>query len=230
MHQSLLALGVVRRWPSVKAKRWAASTLCSLASSSGTYAIVAIGSAVRPAHHPRSDVDFLIITDAEVKSASSRPIDVDLRVFRSWEVDQKLNQCDDLLGWAMRFGCVVFDRDQYWTNLCARWAARLPFPSPEASVARAYRFERLAREMISVGDFDAALEQVVAMLTHRSRASLLRAQVYPVSRPELPAQLRKIGDYRLAESLERALRYRQIAPDVLHELKFGTTRSAESTS
>jgi len=154
---------------------------------------------------------------------------VDLRVFRSWEVDQKLNECDDLLGWAMRFGRVVFDRDQYWTNLYARWGTRLPFPSPEASVARAYRFERLAKEMISAGDFDAALEQVVAMLTHRSRASLLRAQVYPASRPELPLQLRKIGEYPLAESLERALRYRQIAPDVLHELKFGTTQPAEST-
>ncbi len=229
MNHNLLAVSVVRRWPSVKAKRWATSTLFSLASNSRTAAIVAIGSAVRSAHHPRSDVDFLVITDDQVKSNSPRPIDVDLRVFRSCEVEQKLNDCDDLLGWAMRFGRTMFERELYWTNLHTRWAGRLPFPSPEASVSRAYRFERFAKELVSVGDFDAALEQVIAMLTHRSRASLLRAQVYPASRPELPSQLRKIGECRLAESLERALRYRQIAPDVLHELKSGTTRPAEST-
>src|SRR5271170_1166124 len=215
MHQNLLALDVVKRWPSAKAKRWATSTLCSLASNSSTVAIVAIGSAVRPAHHPGSDVDFLVITDYQVTSASPRPIDVDLRVFLSREVDQKLNEGNELLGWAMRFGRTMFDRDQYWTNLLARWAGRLPFPSPEAALVRAYRFERFARELVSAGDVEAALEQVVAMLTQRSRGSLLRAQVYPASRPELPAQLRMIGDYQLAESLEGALRYRQIAPDIL---------------
>jgi HEPN domain-containing protein len=126
------------------------------------------------------------------------------------------------LGWAIRFGRAIFDRNQFWANLRSRWSRQLPFPSPEVSVARALRFERVARELVSMGDFDAALEQIAGMLTHRARASLFRARVYPASRPELPTQLRKIKQQRLAESLECALK-RRLPADVLDEL----TRTSE---
>ncbi len=224
---SHLALEVVRHWPSLNAKRWATSTLRNLASLRDTAAIVGIGSAIRSAHHPGSDVDFLIITDIDAEPDSSRPIDVDLCMFRGTEVDQKLRECDDLLGWALRFGRTIFDRNEYWASLCERWAGQLPLPSPEISIARARRFERFAEELVSMGDLDAALEQVVGMLTHRSRANLLQARIYPASRPELPEQLRKIGEPRLADWLERALRHHQIARDLLDKLKQRTTEAEQ---
>jgi len=167
------------------------SNLGYLASQPDTAAIVAIGSAVRAAYHSRSDVDFLVITDGEAAPDRSRPIDVDLRMFRRCEIDQKIREGDDLLGWAIRFGRAVFDRDQFWASLRSQWARQLPFPSPEVSVARALRFERVARELVAMRDFEAALEQVAGMLTHRARASLLRARVYPASRPELPSSYAK---------------------------------------
>ena len=164
-------------------------------------------------------MDFLVISDVDHKPDASRPIDVDLRMFRTCEVDQKLRECDDLLGCALRFGRLVFERSEYWASLHAKWAGQLPFPSPQLSIERALRFERFAEELVSAEDFDAAVEQVIGMLTHRSRASLLQAGVYPASRPELPTQLREIGECRLAESLERALQHRQIDSDVLDNLK-----------
>lgn len=56
-----------------------------------------------------------------------------------------------------------------------------------------------------LGDADAAREQALSYLTHSARAELLEAGVYPASRPELPEQLRSIGDYLLAGRLERIL-------------------------
>jgi len=221
-----LAFEVIRRWPSSTAKRWAISTLSSLASHAGTTAIVGIGSAFRHAHHVGSDVDFLVIADGEDEPASPPPIDVDLLIFRRSQVDQKLRDCDAFLGWAIRFGQRIFERDQYWTNLQAKWSEHLPFPSPEPYEMLALRFERFAEQLVSAGDFDAALEQVVGMLTHRGRARLIRARVYPASRPELPAQLRGIGEHQLAEWLEQALRRRHIASEVLDRLKLGESEAA----
>jgi hypothetical protein len=92
----------------------------------------------------------------------------------------------------------------------------------------ALRFERYAAQLVSAGDFDAALEQIIGMLTHMGRASLVRARVYPASRPELPAQLRGIGEYQLAEWLEQALRRRYIAPAILDRLKPGASEGVKS--
>jgi hypothetical protein len=122
------------------------------------------------------------------------------------------------LKWAIRLGRSIFEREQYWTSLAEKWSDHLPFPSPEPSEILALRFERFAAQLVSAGDFDAALEQIIGMLTHMGRASLIRARVYPASRPELPAQLRGIGEHQLAEWLEQALRRRYIAPTIIDRL------------
>ncbi len=226
LDKASLALGVVQRWPSLNARNWAISNFGYLASQPDTAAILVIGSAVRAAYHSRSDVDFLVITDGEAAPDRPRPIDVDLRMFRPSEIDQRIREGDDLLGWAIRFGRAILDRNQFWVSLRSQWARHLPFPSPEVSAARALRFECVARELVSMGDFEAALEQVAGMLTQRARASLLRAHVYPASRPELPMQLRKIRQYRLAESLECTLR-RRLPADILAELRRRTSESPD---
>src|SRR5690348_15027514 len=146
-----LTLGVVRRWPSSNAKKWAISNLSYIASQPETAAIVAIGSAVRPAYHAESDIDFLAIADDEAAVDGPRPIDVDLRIFRCCEVEKKIRDGDDLLGSAIRFGRAIFERDEFWKDLCSRWVSRLPFPLPETSIARALRFEHVARELVAMG-------------------------------------------------------------------------------
>jgi hypothetical protein len=59
--------------------------------------------------------------------------------------------------------------------------------------------------LLQLGDADAVREQAVSYLTHLARAELLNAGVYPASRPELPEQLREIGDDDLAGRLDRVL-------------------------
>lgn len=142
---------------------------------------------------------------------------------------KKIREGDDLLGSAIRFGRAIFERDQFWKDLHSRWASRLPFPLPETSIARALRFERVARELAAMGDFEAALEQIAGMLTHQARATLLSSCIYPASRPELPTQLRMIKQYRLAEILESALR-RRLSAEVLEELTHKTSKPLDQNS
>jgi hypothetical protein len=133
------------------------------------------------------------------------------------------------LGCAIRFGRSIFERDQFWKDLRSRWASRLPFPLPETSIARALRFEHVARELVAMGDFEAALEQVTGMLTHQARATMLSSCIYPASRPELPMQLRSIKQYRIAEILESALR-RRLSAEVLGELTHKTGKPLDQNS
>ena len=59
--------------------------------------------------------------------------------------------------------------------------------------------------MREVGDEDGFNELNVTYLSHRARARLATAGVHPASRPELPGQLRELGEVDLADSLEAAL-------------------------
>ena len=59
-----------------------------------------------------------------------------------------------------------------------------------------------------IGDEDAAQEQYITMLTQIARACLIRSDTYPASRPELPDQLKSVGEHELASQLEKALQTR----------------------
>lgn len=59
--------------------------------------------------------------------------------------------------------------------------------------------------MREVGDEDAFNELNISYLSHRARAALAAAGIYPASRPELPGQLRELGDTALAARLDAAL-------------------------
>ena len=59
--------------------------------------------------------------------------------------------------------------------------------------------------MRDVGDEDAFNELNVSCLSHCARARLAAAGIQPASRPELPGQLRALGETDLATCLEDAL-------------------------
>ncbi len=52
-------------------------------------------------------------------------------------------------------------------------------------------------------------EQRLVALTQEARAFLIRKAIFPSSRPELPGQLREVGETELAERLEAALLERE---------------------
>ena len=204
---SLPQVTAVQRWPSSDAREWAERAFSQLCASPDVLAVVLFGSTIRPAENS-FDLDCLYIYRGEQPALPPAPMEVDIRSYHADQVDLLIESGHDLLGWSIRLGELVCERARYWTHLRANWLSRLPFPSPDVAEARAVRAERILAELREVGDEDAAVEQLLTAVTHRARAALLRAHIFPASRPELPAQLRKIGLTALADELIAAIKQR----------------------
>lgn len=192
------------RWPSDEAFAWAARCVPALCATPNTLAVVFFGSAVRPVDIS-GDLDVLYIFSGDRPGIDPAPLDVDVRGYAEPDVEPLIMKAHDLLGWAIRYGRLMCERHDYWTSLVARWDDTMPWPDPERSLARAEKAEALAAQLAVVGDADAAEEQQLSALTHRARARLLESNVFPASRPELPGQLRAIGERVLADSVARAV-------------------------
>jgi predicted nucleotidyltransferase len=208
-------LSCILRWPSEAASRWTVQLVYTAMEDNHIDAVIAIGSSVRPRAASSSDVDLVVIYHGAKPSFGTPPIDVDVRSFRRDEVDAIISGGNDLLGWTVRYGQPVFERDNYWSDVERRWANRVPLPSGTVSLDRASKAQRRVGDLLQMGDEDAALEQVVTMLTHVARARLIEASVYPASRPELPGQLASIGEASLASLLTEALRGSSPARDLV---------------
>ncbi|MBI3210690.1 MAG: hypothetical protein HYZ37_17535 [Candidatus Solibacter usitatus] len=198
------ALSGILRWPTDESKQWVAQFLNLAHADSNIVAVIAIGSAVRP-NVPSADVDLLVIAEDPVLHTGNRPLEVDLRAYAVAEANQQIANGNDMLGWAIKFGRLLFQRDRYWTKVVESWRHRLPLPSAELARERAAGSHRRLATVSEFGDADAAREQAGAYLTHLARAALLENGVYPASRPELPSQLRKVGKHQLADWLDGVL-------------------------
>lgn len=201
---------VVHRWSSDGAKGWVQSFIPQACSNPSVLAVVAFGAAVRTASFT-ADIDLLVIYDRPKPRFERRPIDVDIRWYERSHVEKLINEGQELLSWVVRFGELICERKGYWTKLREEWLDRMPFPSADLAEERVVRAWRLYKELIEMGDQDAAQEQRLVALTQEARAKLIRRGVYPASRPELPGQLRIISENALAEKLDQALREREEA-------------------
>jgi len=166
--------------------------------------VVAIGSAVRP-NVPSVDLDLITICEQPDLFDQTRPIEVDLRLYAADEIDHQIGAGHDLLGWTVKFGKVLYERDEFWTKICSSWNGRLPFPSSKLARERAVSAYRRLVNVLDIGDICAAHEQALTYLTHIARAALLDNKVYPASRPELSQQLRIISEHGIADCLEYLL-------------------------
>lgn len=207
-HGAGSGVAAVLRWPGDDARLWAERAFSRLCGNQNVVAVVLFGSAVRPAVDS-FDLDCLYVYDGDHPTIPSAPAEVDVRGYHVDQVEPLIEGGHDLLVWSVRLGALVCERDAYWTRLRDRWLSRLPFPSPEVADARAERAERILADLREMGDEDAAVEQMLTAVTHRARAALLRASVFPASRPELPGQLRQIGLDELAGSLAAAMEKRK---------------------
>ncbi|MGH9447119.1 MAG: hypothetical protein ACRD3O_15495 [Terriglobia bacterium] len=196
-----LASAEVLRWPTYRSKDWAVTFLDSARANANIVAIIGVGSAVRPGVSS-SDLDMLVVCTDPSLVTSSRPLEVDLRAYSAAEIDSKLATGHDMLVWAVMFGRALFQRHSFWDDLVESWRHRLPLPSSTLARTRAAAAYRRMTNLLELGDVDAVREQAISYLTHLTRAELLEAGVYPASRPELPEQLREIGDYNLALRLD----------------------------
>lgn len=220
---SLLVLdqlwAAVKRWPSESTKGEAERIVLDLCGRSNVQAVVVFGSVVRIA--TRSfDLDLLYIYEGEKPNFDNRRMDVDLRGYERDKVVSLIQQGHDLMCWAITFGHVICEKNGFWTTVVAQHREALRLPSALEADQRAKKAWDLFSTTFSAGDIDAALEQFVTFLTHRARAKLIRAHVYPASRPELPQQLRAINAIALAELLDQALRRRNFRAEGLDARTF----------
>ena len=196
----------VLRWPTDRSRTWAKRFLEGAGKDTNIEAVLAVGSAVRP-HVQSVDFDILVICKDPDIFRQERPIEVDLRVYRADEIENKVRDGHDLLGWAVKFGRVLFERDHFWTTLSESWQDRLPLPSATIARERAASTYRRLTSVLSLGDFDAAYEQAVSYFTHLARAELIEKGIYPASRPELPSQLQMAGDTQIGLVLHWLLQH-----------------------
>lgn len=192
------------RWPTPRSKMWVASFLNSAHDDDNIVAVVAVGSAVRPAV-TSADLDLVVICRDTVKLKAKPPIEVDFRAYAAAKVDALISDGNDMLGWTVKFGHVLFQRQGYWDAIIESWRDRLPLPTVDVATRRAENAFRRLSNVFELGDSDAAHEQALSYVTHLARAELLKKQVYPASRPELPGQLRAAGCYQIAAWLEHLI-------------------------
>ena len=133
------------------------------------------------------------------------PIEFDVRKADIDSMETNIRSRQDLAIWSVRFGQPLLDKGGIWNGIVRRWNDQLPLPDPAVALDRAAVARRRMDKMRSVGDEEAYRELATSYRTHLARAALAKAGVQPASRPELPSQLREIGETVLASDLERAL-------------------------
>lgn len=198
------AIDQIYRWPTPRSKAWIIDFLNSCHPNDNILAVVAVGSSVRPTVSS-ADLDLLVVCRDPARLKAKPPIEVDLRAYTGSELDTLISSGNDMLGWAVNFGRLLFQRESFWDAVLRKWRQHLPFPSAETAGRRADDAFRHLINVFESGDLDAAHEQALSYVTHLARAELLRRGVYPTSRPELPKQLRAVACPGLAASLESLL-------------------------
>ena len=207
--------------------RWTENFLDSVRDDLSIAAVIAIGSAVRP-NGGAVDLDLVMICRDRLNLRGSRPMEVDLRVYRADDVDRLVAEGHDVLGWAIKFGQVLFQRSGFWDMTLSRWKNNLPLPSPDIPRVRARETRRRFLNVLEIGDLDAALEQAVSYLTHLAWAELLEAGTFPASRRELPSQLRAMDSHGLADSLEGLLDADSERPETRERLEVLVAKPPEA--
>jgi len=167
---------------------------------------------------PSVDLDLIAICKDPHLLKESPPIEIDLRTYSSLKIDDKVEARHDMLIWAIMFGKVLFQNDSFWDRIVDSWRERLPLPSAKVALDRAENVYRHLIAVLGMKDENAVHEQALSYLTHLARAKLLNRAVYPASRPELAQQVRAIGDFQLAEWLDKLCVGQQAQLSDIHRL------------
>lgn len=194
----------IRRWIG-DSKNWLSQFLDAAPSDKSIVAVIVMGSVVRERGHRRSDFDLLVLYRGK-RPAIKAPLEVDIRFAAVDHLEEQISEGHEVVCWALQFGSVLYDPEFFWNGLQNSWAGRVPLPSAVEAHARGEKSLARAVDMLQLGDESAADDLVLAALTQFARERLIKAGVFPASRPELPNQLRELSkDDRLAHILDDAM-------------------------
>ncbi len=163
--------------------------------------VVLVGSWARGTANARwSDIDVIVLGEHDGPLPPPR---IQLITITQDELSRRVNAGDDFAQWALRFG-VPLAGHHLWDELRKRLLSNAPWPKPALQLKQARKKLQTARDLFRMGDLTAAEEEIRFALSHLARAELLTRRVFPLSRQELPGQLREAGKRRLAEVMARA--------------------------
>lgn len=174
----------------------------------GAAALVLTGSTARGRRTGVSDLDYHVIGTRP--RVDDLPAEIDLYCDEPAEFLAKLERGDDFAHWTLRHGCVLFDSG------ALREAAVLAvehdlWPDPDRKLRQARQTLGFAEQLVSSGDYAAALEQARGALSLTARWWLLAHDVFPLARDELSGQLLQLRQPALARALTRSIQER---PDI----------------
>ena len=163
-------------------------------------AVILVGSAARGVRGEASDIDLLVVRKNRPKIPKSVS-GYHIQLASEADFMRNLSAGEDFEAWCVRFGKTLYD-DGIWARIKSSPAASA-WPKWQVKVTHGARRLFLATALLGTGDIDAAIEETVYALGHAARGILIRASVFPLSRPELAAQVSEAGFPHLADIHEK---------------------------
>jgi hypothetical protein len=178
--------------------------------------VILVGSAARNARTDDSDIDLLLV-GAERPHVDKSFSGFHIQTTGVAEFRRNLRKGEDFESWCVRLGVPVSDDSGLWAGVVASEEAN-QWPRWELKVVHGARRLFLANSLLEMGDNAAASEELVYTLGHIGRGLLLKSGTFPLSRPELSEQLRRLGYPHLA-TIHETLRTTQASPSVLRRAR-----------
>ncbi len=183
-------------------KSAAANTLAELrrVDRLGQATVVLIGSMAREAATEKSDIDLLVVSPDSLPRFKVTPR---AQIVRTTRVDflDRMECGDDFPQWAVRYGKVISDESHWWGEVKNNPALQ-KWPDWRRKRDQVRERLRFATPLRESGDLEHAREELLLAARHLARTILLKERVFPLSQPELPAQLREIGHSKIADLLD----------------------------
>ncbi|MBF0319334.1 MAG: nucleotidyltransferase domain-containing protein [Nitrospirae bacterium] len=165
--------------------------------------VVLVGSYARNTQTWRSDMDFFVITPRRINRWKV-PLNIHILFDTRKEFIDKLNNGNDFRHWAMRYGKVLVDDTGWWNTIKNNDGIDI-WPDWRLKLRHAEKSRSIASQLLFDAAWDNAGEEYLMVASHIARALLLRDKIFPLSRPELPGQLRIIGHEVLSNIIDRLM-------------------------
>lgn len=172
--------------------------LCS-ANEGTELSIILIGSVARSTHTSQSDLDLLVVGD-RLPVVERHPDRLHVQVLTMKQLANRLRAGDDFAAWCVRYGVPLVTSGE-WLKIVSSSDAAI-WPDWHKKIRHAARRLTLAAALLETGDMAAAGEEMLYAVSHTARAILLKNGMFPLSRPEIIAQLRDLNHDRLGKLLQ----------------------------
>lgn len=172
--------------------------VCS-ANEGSQLSVILIGSVARSTQTSQSDLDLLVVGE-KPPVVERHPDRLHVQTLTTKQFADKLRSGDDFAGWCVRYGVPLL-ASSGWLQIVSSPDAGT-WPDWHKKVRHAARRLTLATTLLETDDIAAAAEEMLYAVSHTARAILLKAGVFPFSRPEMIGQLKETGQERLAKLLQ----------------------------